>query len=122
MIISHSSPTWEAGRTPRKLMKISGSGPAVGDRLCARVKGLAEPSEQQQRQALKAASRSRSATVLAALITTGSGTPHPHSRRLAGVGDGPMAQAAWQQAVADVHASFRPSSPPRGARPGGHAT
>ncbi|MEU2779679.1 competence protein CoiA family protein [Streptomyces sp. NPDC007162] len=77
------------------------------DRLCAQVKGLAELSEQ-QRQALKAASRSRSATVLAALITTGSGTPHPHSRRLAG--------------VADVHASFRPSSPPRGARPGGHAT
>ncbi|MDX2935580.1 hypothetical protein [Streptomyces ipomoeae] len=90
------------------------------DRLCAQVKGLAELNEQQQRQALKSVSRSRSAPPLAALIPTSSKTPHPHSRNLARIGDGPTAQAAWQQAVADIHASYRPTLPPPGARPVGH--
>ncbi|MEH0525725.1 hypothetical protein QBA38_43725 [Streptomyces stelliscabiei] len=49
------------------------------DRLCEQVKGLAELTEVQQRQALKSASRPRSIPPLAALITTGDGTPHPHS-------------------------------------------
>ncbi|MFE2696961.1 flagellar biosynthesis protein FlhF [Streptomyces mirabilis] len=86
------------------------------DRLCAQVKGLRELSEEQQRRALQAASaRSRSARPLAALITTGAGMPHPHYRHLAGTDDGP---AAWQQTVADVHASYSPGLPPPGARPG----
>lgn len=92
------------------------------DRLCEQVKGLTELTEAQQRQPLKSASRSRSAQPLAALITTGDGTPHPHSRHLAGVGDGPMAQAAWQKAVAGIHASYRPGLPPPGARPGGRTS
>ncbi|MFJ5157068.1 hypothetical protein ACIQCF_37160 [Streptomyces sp. NPDC088353] len=82
------------------------------------VKGLAELTEVQQRQALKSASRSRSAQPLAALITTDDGTSHPHSRHLAGVADGPTAEAAWQKTVAGVHASYRPGRPPPGARPG----
>ncbi len=85
------------------------------DQLCAQVKGLSELSEEQQRRALEAAS-TRSSPPLAVLITTGTGMPHPHylARQ---PGDGPAARAAWQQAVADVHASYRPGPPPPGARP-----
>jgi len=90
------------------------------DRLCAQVKGLRELSEPEQRRALESASaRSRSARPLTVLITTGSGTPHPHYRHPATPGDGPAARKASQQAVADVHASYRPSPPPPGARPAG---
>ncbi|MFF7953978.1 competence protein CoiA family protein [Streptomyces griseorubiginosus] len=85
------------------------------DRLCAQVKGLAELSEQHQRRALKAAS-ARSPRPLATLITTGDRTPHPHYWHTAQAGDGPAGQEAWQQAVADIHAAFRPSPPPPGAR------
>ncbi|MGW6144434.1 hypothetical protein [Streptomyces sp. NPDC055140] len=93
------------------------------DRLCAQVKGLHELSEEQQRLALEAASaRSRSAQPLAALVTTNSGTPHPHYRHPHGTGDGPAAQATWRNAVADVHASYRPKLPPPGARPHGSGT
>lgn len=90
------------------------------DRLCAQVKGLRELSEEEQRRALESASaRSRSTRPLTALVTTGSGTPHPHYRHPATPGDGPAARRAWQQAVADVHASYRPGPPPPGARPAG---
>lgn len=89
-------------------------GATIGwDRLCEQVKGLAELTETQQRQALKSASRSRSAQPLAALITTGDGTPHPHSRHLAGVGDGPIAQAAWQR----PWPAFTPPTGPASHRP-----
>ncbi|MEH0475076.1 hypothetical protein QA943_40770 [Streptomyces sp. B21-097] len=98
-------------------------GTTIGwDRLYAQVKGLHELSEEQQRRALKSASaRARSAQPLAALITI-NGTPHPHYRDLARAGDGPAARRAWQQAVADVHASYRPGPPPPGARPDSSAT
>ncbi|WP_435059657.1 competence protein CoiA family protein [Streptomyces sp. bgisy060] len=88
------------------------------DQVCAQVKGLAELSEEQQRRALKSAS-ARSPRPLAALITVGDGTPHPHYWHSARAGDGQAAQAAWPQAVADIHAAFRPGTPPRGARPDG---
>ncbi|WP_328373617.1 competence protein CoiA family protein (plasmid) [Streptomyces sp. NBC_00445] len=93
-------------------------GTTIGwDRLCAQVKGLRELNEAQQLQALQAASaRSRSARPLAALITTDSGTPHPHYRHFATT---TVDQTAWQRAVEDVHASYRPGLPPPGARPGG---
>ena len=97
-------------------------GTTIGwDRLCSQVKGLHELSEEQQRRALKSASaRSRSAQPLAALITI-NGTPHPHYRDLARTGDGPAAQKTWQQAVEDVHASYRPV-PRRPARRQPHVT
>lgn len=89
------------------------------DQLCAQVKGLADLDWEQQHQALKAASvRSRCVRQLTALITT-EGMPHPHYRQPAGTGKGSMAQAAWQRALADVHAAYRPSPPPPGARPHG---
>ncbi|MFJ6650462.1 hypothetical protein ACIQPS_32925 [Streptomyces sp. NPDC091290] len=89
-------------------------GATIGwDRLCEQVKGLASLTEAQQRQALKATSRSRSGLPLAALITTGDGMPHPHSRHLAGPGN---ALASWQKTVAAIHASYRPGRPPPGAR------
>ncbi|RNG33504.1 hypothetical protein, partial [Streptomyces botrytidirepellens] len=89
------------------------------DQLCAQVKGLDELSEERQFRALEAASaRSRSSRPLAALITTGTGLPHPHYWRMARQsGDDPAARAAWQQAVAGVHASYRPGPLPPGARP-----
>ncbi|MFD4415653.1 competence protein CoiA family protein [Streptomyces sp. NPDC058476] len=87
------------------------------DRLCAQVKGLHELSEEQQRRALKSASaRSRSAEPLTALITANK-APHPHYRHPAKTDDHPAAQRAWQQAVANIHASYRPAPPPPGARP-----
>ncbi|MFD5079502.1 competence protein CoiA family protein [Streptomyces sp. NPDC058371] len=90
------------------------------DQLCAQVKGLAELGEEQQCRALEFASaRSRSTRPLALLITTGSQTPRPHYRHLAQAGDGNGARTAWQQAVTDIHASYRPGLPPPGARPGG---
>lgn len=100
--------------TARDVLKHTARlGVTIGwDRLCEQVKGLAELTEAQQRQALKSASRS--AQPLAALITTGDGMPHPHSRHLAGVGDGPTALAAWQKAVAGIHAGYRPGLPPPG--------
>jgi hypothetical protein len=92
----------------------------VWEQLCAQVKGLRELSEEQQRRALKAASaRCRSPLPLAVLITTGSGMPHPHSWHQARQkGNGPAALDAWHKAVADVHAAYRPTPPPAGARPG----
>ncbi|MEL3946386.1 hypothetical protein AABC07_11985, partial [Streptomyces sp. LNU-CPARS28] len=93
-------------------------GPTISfDRLCTQVKGLSGLSEAQQRHALQAASaRSRSPRALAALITTSNAEkPHPHYQHLAKTG----AQAAWQQALAQVHAAYQPGPPPPGARPGG---
>ncbi|QDN54155.1 competence protein CoiA family protein [Streptomyces sp. S1D4-20] len=90
------------------------------DRLCAQVKGLRELSKEQQRRALQAASaRSRSARPLAALITTGTGMPHPHYQHLTATGGAPTDPTGWRQAVADVHASYTPGLPPPGARPDG---
>ncbi|MEW2570161.1 competence protein CoiA family protein [Streptomyces sp. NPDC047070] len=91
------------------------------DQLCAQVKGLAELNGEQQHQALNAASaRSRCMRQLTALITT-SGVAHPHYRQLAGTGEGPAARTAWQHALADVHAAYRPTPPSPGARPHGAA-
>ncbi len=89
--------------------------------LCTQVKGLRELSQEQQRRALDVASaRSHSRQPLTVLITTGSKTPHPHYQQ---PGNGPAAQAAWTKAVADVHASFEPRTPPPGAQPDGqHST
>ncbi|WP_143076829.1 competence protein CoiA family protein [Streptomyces sp. MUSC 14] len=89
------------------------------EQLCAQVKGLQELDEEQQRQALKAASsRSRSHLPLATLITTGNTTPHPHSRHpVQQQGNEPDAEAAWHKAVASVHAAYRPGPPPPGATP-----
>ncbi|MEU1407980.1 hypothetical protein ABZ471_37640 [Streptomyces sp. NPDC005728] len=90
--------------------------------LCTQVKGLRELNEEQQRRVLKAAcAPTRAGQPLAALITTGSGIPHPHYRHLARQpGDGSAAQAAWQKAVAGIHASYQPGPPPPGAQPGSH--
>ncbi|MER6354648.1 hypothetical protein ABT186_23220 [Streptomyces sp. NPDC001634] len=90
--------------------------------LCAQVKGLRQLNEEQQRRALKTAcAPSRAGQPLAALITTGNGTPHPHYQHLNRQPDrGPAAQAAWQKVVADVHAAYRPRPPPPGAQPGSH--
>jgi len=42
---------------------------------------------------------------------TYSGTPHPYCQRLA---TATVDQAAWQRAVEDVHAAYRPRLPPTG--------
>ncbi|MFF3337878.1 competence protein CoiA family protein [Streptomyces flavidovirens] len=83
--------------------------------LCAQVKGLAElPEDRQDRALQKASSRSRPSVPLAALITTDSGTLHPHYRRLTQQAGRPLpddnaaARTAWQAAVTDVHRSYQP--------------
>ena len=80
--------------------------------FCAQVKGFLSLGTEQQHEALKHASRSRSAP-LASLITTDDGEIHRHYRHLAKQAgrelpaDGDAARAAWREVVTEVHNHYR---------------